>query len=42
MKLRVIAYHLFGKIKSCIKPDEGTCLFLRNLPIVFNNLFLFY
>ena len=29
MKLRVNCYHLFDKIKPCIKQDEGTCLFLR-------------
>ena len=25
----LIGYHLFDKIKPCIKQDEGTCLFLR-------------
>ena len=38
MKLRIRSYHLFDKIKPCIKQDEGTFIFARNLPIVFNNL----
>ena len=25
----LIGYHLFDKIKPCVKQDEGTCLFLR-------------